>query len=188
MRVAAHIPNIVTFLRVALMPVIVLAILDDKYVQAIAVFVVAGATDSIDGYLARKLDAESRFGAYMDPIIDKVFVGVIYLTLVWVEAIPWWLIVLVFGRDLMILAGAAVLLRFTGERDFPPTRSGKLATFFHLVTMVSVMVARATGFGWAAVFARVAMYTAAGATIWSGIEYAVRGIRMARRGAGMSSA
>ncbi|MCP5116840.1 MAG: CDP-alcohol phosphatidyltransferase family protein [bacterium] len=173
-------PNVLTVLRLALVPVIVVAILRDRYALALAVFAVAGASDGLDGFLARRLHAESRFGAYLDPISDKAIVSTIYISLAWVEAVPWWLVLLVFGRDLLILAGTGLVVAFTKVRDFPPSVWGKLATFIHLVTLVLVMLSRASDLSWAGELTRIAIWAAAAATVWSGLVYVSRGYRMVR--------
>ena len=92
---------------------------------------------------ARKMGESSRTGAYLDPIADKILFSVIYFSLALAHAIPWWMVAMVFGRDLLILAMAAYGLLFTSIRKFPPSVWGKLSTFFQISAAMMVMCARA---------------------------------------------
>jgi cardiolipin synthase len=177
---AATIPNVLTVLRLVAAPWIAWAILDGAYWTAVAVLALAGATDALDGYLARRLRATSRAGAYLDPISDKILISVVYVCLAWAGDVPWWLVALVFGRDLLILAAAGAIRARTGIRDFPPSVWGKLATLIHIVTVGTVMLARASQTVWAQEPISVLIWVAGTATVWSGIDYAVRGARLVR--------
>ena len=145
--------------------------LNNRYWAAIAIFIASAITDAIDGPMARRLGVVSRFGAYLDPIADKLFVTVIYLCLGWLRQVPWWLVALVLGRDVLILVAAAGVLLFTRIRDFPPSVWGKAATTAHVVTIVTVMVRQATGWNWVKFLAELFIVTAAAITAWSGIHY-----------------
>ncbi len=104
-------PNLFTLLRLLLTPFVAAAILNGQHGRAITLFFIAGASDAIDGFLARRLGSSTRVGAYFDPIADKILLVAIYLALGWVHAIPRWMVALVFARDLLILAMAAYGLR-----------------------------------------------------------------------------
>ena len=142
--------------------------------RAIALFLFAGLTDVIDGLLARKLDASTRTGAYLDPIADKILLSVIYVALALAKAIPWWMVAVVFGRDVLILGMAAYGLMFTSIRKFPPSVWGKLSTFFQISAALMVMCSRA---GYPAPVT-VTIWLMLAATGWSGIHYAWRGISL----------
>src|SRR5512142_429807 len=116
-----NLPNFITLLRVALTPVAVRAIVARQFGQALAIVLAAAVTDGLDGLLARRLHAESRFGAYLDPIADKALLSASYLAFGISGAVPWWLVALIFGRDLLILAMAGAALLFTPFREFPPS-------------------------------------------------------------------
>jgi len=105
-------PNLVTLFRLFLTPFVALDIWDGFYGRAIALFLVAGLTDIADGLLARKMGEATQAGAYLDPIADKILLTAIYLSLGLVHAMPWWIVALVFGRDLLILSMAAYGLLF----------------------------------------------------------------------------
>ena len=170
------IPNLVTLLRLVLAPFVAMAIFKGSYPLAIALFFTAGITDVIDGALARKMEDTSRFGAYLDPIADKILLSVIYLALALVHDIPWWMLGVVFGRDLLILGMAAYGLLFTSIRKFPPSVWGKISTFFQISAALMVMCARA---GLPAPV-KLAIWLMLAATLWSGLHYAWRGIVLLR--------
>src|SRR5579883_2909018 len=107
--------------------------------RALALFAAAAVTDALDGALARRFGWTSTAGAYLDPIADKALLSGLYLTLAVTGDIPWWLVGLIFGRDLLILAAAGLALLFTRLRAFPPSLWGKVSTIFQVLTAVAWM-------------------------------------------------
>jgi cardiolipin synthase len=168
--IAAFVPNLLTASRLILTPLIAWAILENRLTTALVIFALAGFTDAIDGPVARRLGVVSRAGAYLDPIADKVFVTVVYLCLAWAGVVPWWLVALVFTRDVLILAVAGAILLFTRIRNFRPSGWGKAATVVHVITIVVVMA----GFE---PLARILITLAGAITVWSGVHYAWRATR-----------
>jgi len=139
-------------------------------------FALAGVSDGIDGYLARRLRAATAIGAYFDPIADKILLSVIYVSLGAAKAIPWWMVGVVFGRDLLILAMAAYGLLFTTLRSFPPSIWGKLSTLLQIIAALAVM---ATNYGvWPAEDFTLSLMVAG--TVGSGFHYAWRGVTALR--------
>lgn len=135
-----QIPNILTTLRLfGTLPVVWL-ILEHRFPAALLVSFLIAVTDSIDGWMARRWHLESRFGAIMDPLADKVLVGSGFVALLYVGAMPAWLVGMALGRDLLILLAAAVLFRLTGNKDFPPSRLGKANTFLLMCTVAAVLL------------------------------------------------
>lgn len=165
--------NLFTLVRLLLTPFVAAAILQANYGRAIVLFAVAGVTDAIDGFLARRFEGPTRVGAYFDPIADKILLSAIYISLGVVQAIPWWVVGVVFGRDAVILAMAAYGLLYTSVRRFPPTIWGKISTFLQILAALVVMASRA---GVAAPVDFVLWVMVAG-TAWSGGHYVWRGIR-----------
>jgi len=104
-----------------------------EYRTIIPWFIVIGVTDVVDGFLARRFQASSRLGAYLDPIADKVLLSGTFLVLALTGAMETWLAVVVLGRDVLILAAAGVLYLATGRRNFPPSPWGKLSTFVQIL-------------------------------------------------------
>jgi len=180
MRLGAVVANLVSALRLVLTPFAGLAILDGRFGIALLVFIAAGSTDVIDGYLARRFGGVSRFGAYLDPISDKVLLSTVYLCFAFAGAAPWWLVAIVFGRDVLILLLAGAMLVFTKIRSFTPSAWGKASTFVQIVTAVAVMVDRAAPAPWLGQAATALIWLAAAVTTWSGLHYAWRGIRVVR--------
>jgi cardiolipin synthase len=169
-----NLPNLFTLLRVSLTPFVAAAILQGRYSRAILLFFLAAISDVVDGLLARRLHAVTRVGAYFDPIADKILLVVVYISLGLARDIPWWMVGIVFARDLLILAMAAYGLLFTSIRKFPPSVWGKISTFLQISAALVVMGARA---GIPAP-AQLALWLMVGGTAWSGFHYAWRGITM----------
>jgi len=133
-------PNVVTFLRFALVPLFVTFYLTNQPGRALTCFAVASLSDGLDGLLARVLAQRSKLGALLDPIADKVLVFAALLVLVSRDRLPHWLLYLVVGRDLYMAAVAlAVHVRRLGLR-VTPSRVGKYATFSLFVLVVLCLV------------------------------------------------
>ncbi|HZT38443.1 MAG TPA: CDP-alcohol phosphatidyltransferase family protein [Bryobacteraceae bacterium] len=182
-----HVPNAISFARLCLVPVVLSAILNGDPQGALIWLGVAGMTDALDGFLARRLGVRSRTGAYLDPIADKCLLSGVYFALACNRTVPWWLTAIVFGRDAVMLIFIAVVFLFTAVRDFPPTVWGKLSTAVQIVTGILLLLEDAIVFHPASVqrIARAveqAMIGAtAAATLWSAVDYLWIGIGMLRR-------
>jgi len=183
MRAALSIPSLISVSRAALTPVIAAAILRDDHGTALLVFLAAAVTDVIDGWVARRFRLETRVGAYLDPVTDKILLSTIYVCLGLSGAAPMWFVVLVFARDIVILLMAGYGLLFTRLRSFSPSRWGKLSTFGQLSTGVAIMLAHATGAGWIHTASGWMTMGAAAMTGWSGAHYLWTGWRMLRASA-----
>ena len=153
-----------------------MAILNAHYRRAIILCFLAGISDVIDGFLSRRLGESTPAGAYFDPIADKILLSAIYIALGVVGAIPWWMVGLVFARDLLILAMAAYGLLFTRVRRFPPSVRGKISTFLQIAAALVVMGAR----DGIPAPVDLALWLMVGATIWSGVHYVWQGIQILR--------
>ncbi|HTB18076.1 MAG TPA: CDP-alcohol phosphatidyltransferase family protein [Bryobacteraceae bacterium] len=172
-----NLPNLFTLARLVLTPFIASDILHNHYGRAIILLFAAGFTDVIDGALARRLQSSTAAGAYFDPIADKVLLSVIYVSLGLAGALPWWMVAIVFGRDILILAMAAYGLLFTSVRKFPPSVWGKISTFFQIAAALVVMGAHA-GIPAPVTLALCLMLFG---TIVSGFHYVWRGIVLLRQ-------
>jgi cardiolipin synthase len=102
------IPNIITIGRLIIVPIVIVMIMQQRWSTAFVLFVVAGVSDAIDGFIARKFDMKSEFGAYIDPLADKALLVSIYVTLSVVGVLPDWLAIVVVSRDMMIVAAILV--------------------------------------------------------------------------------
>ena len=133
-------PNAFTFLRVALLPVILWAILEQRFALAFWLLLAGGVSDFLDGYLARLLKQTSTFGLYLDPIADKLLLSSSFLVLSMAEEqIPWMVTGLVLARDVAITITVVVLVVSTNLRKFPPSALGKWNTLMQLIAIYVVL-------------------------------------------------
>lgn len=128
-----HLPNLLTAARLALAPYLFLLMFRREYRAIIPWFILISVTDVLDGFIARRFNASSRLGAYLDPIADKVLLSGTFLVLALTGAIESWLAAIILGRDVLILAVAGALFMTTGRRNFPPSPWGKVSTFVQIV-------------------------------------------------------
>ena len=138
-----HVPNLLTLLRLMLVPVVWKMMWVGAYDTGLYIGIVATASDAIDGWVARKFSATSKLGAMLDPIADKLLLSGTYLILGHRQEIPPWLVWIVIGRDIFILLFALVAYLFTKIREFPPSRWGKLTAFTQIITLLVILVNRA---------------------------------------------
>ncbi len=160
--------NLLTTARIVATPFVIQAILHGFYTRALLLLAVAALTDFLDGAVARRFSLSSRAGAYLDPIADKLLLSGVFVALGAARLAPWWLIFLIFGRDLYILLGAGIILALTKVRGFPPSVWGKISTFVQIATALVCLVERP-------VFPPL-LWPCAAFTVWSGIHYTVRSI------------
>lgn len=136
---ARDIPNLICVVRILLVPPVVVLMLGGDFALALALFAIAGASDGLDGYLARRFDWRSRLGAILDPLADKLLMAATYITLSWLALLPWWLVVLVLGRDVVIISGSLAFHRFVSDIELAPSRISKANTLFQIVLVLLVM-------------------------------------------------
>jgi len=139
-------PNAISLMRMALIAPILMLILGGEYSWALALFLVAGFSDGIDGFLARRFDWRSRLGALLDPVADKLLVAGTFITLAYTQHVPVWLTTVVVLRDLAIVGGAIAYSFIVTPVEGEPTTISKLNTVFQLL-FLSFVLSRA-GFGW----------------------------------------
>ena len=121
-------PNQITLLRLIFIPFVIITVFDGQWPWALGLLVAAALSDALDGLLARVLHQQTMLGQYLDPIADKLLLSSLFLVLSFVKKIPWKYTILVFSRDLCIVATAVVLYATVGFRDFRPSIYGKLNT------------------------------------------------------------
>jgi CDP-diacylglycerol--glycerol-3-phosphate 3-phosphatidyltransferase len=119
------ISNIITISRLVLLPIIVYFILVGDRFTAFIIMLISLFSDGLDGYLARKLHQESRLGRFLDPLCDKIFLAVVLLTLLYINAIPLWVVLLVVLRDFLILLGSYFLMKMKSVIE-PSNTIGKI--------------------------------------------------------------
>jgi cardiolipin synthase len=167
-----NIPNLLSLLRIALVPVFLWLLLNEMFLLAIAVLALAGLTDFLDGYLARKLNQTTKLGKMLDPVADRLYIFATLLALSATGYVPWWLAGLVILRDVLMLISLP-LLASVGYRSLPVHYLGKASTFallysFPLLLMGKIFTEAAfiiTPIAWAFALWGVALYW------WSGFVY-----------------
>ena len=135
-----RLPNLITLLRLLLVLPTGWCLLRGMHNWALALFAVAAVSDAIDGALARRFDWTSRFGAMADPIADKLLVLVAYLALAVMEVLPLWLVLLVLGRDLLIVLGASAFHVFVEELTPDPSWLGRGHTLTNLLFLGLILM------------------------------------------------
>ena len=135
-------PNQLTFLRLCMVPFLLLAVLEGHYRLAFGLLVVAGLSDALDGLLARLLKQQTRLGQYLDPVADKLLLSSLFLTLHHVGLVARRVTLLVFARDIGILIVGALLFAAAGLRNFRPSIWGKANTLAQIVAVVTVLLAQ----------------------------------------------
>jgi len=167
-----NVPNLLSSLRILLVPVFLWLLLHQLFLAAIAVLAFAGLTDFLDGYLARKLNQTTKLGKMLDPVADRLYIFATLLALSATGYVPWWLAGLVILRDLLMLISLPVLAS-VGYRSLPVHYLGKASTFallysFPLLLMGKIFTQAAfiiTPIAWAFALWGVALYW------WSGFVY-----------------
>jgi cardiolipin synthase len=180
-------PNLLTVFRMALIPVFVSLLFYQKFLLALAAFVVAGITDGLDGLLARRFKQQSPLGRILDPIADKTMLvtsfvvlsmrGVYPTPLPHHLPVPFWVTITVISRDVFILMGAAAINMVTGFRAFRPSLPGKISTVVQIVSVAAVIFAAETRVGTG--YYLPTLYTSVFAlALLSGVHYAFFVVRL----------
>jgi cardiolipin synthase len=133
-------PNQLTLLRMIFLPFIVINLVKHDFKWALALFILAGMSDGLDGLLARTLHQQTLLGQYLDPIADKLLMSTMFLVLSIERMIPWKYTVVVFSRDISILLISGVLFMIAGLRDFRPSIFGKANTFAQVAAIFFVLL------------------------------------------------
>jgi cardiolipin synthase len=175
-----NVPNLFTLLRLLMTPLVIRAILEGRHLLALGLFAAAAFTDYLDGTAARHFKSTTQAGAYLDPIADKCLLSGVFVALAMAGTVPWWLVALIFGRDLYILVGSATVMFFTPVRRLPPSVWGKLSTFAQVVTATGWMARNAFPTQALDSFAVLSVWPCAAFTVVSGLHYTWRGVRIAR--------
>jgi cardiolipin synthase (CMP-forming) len=166
------IPNLITVARLILVPVVILMILRERWMAAFVLFVVAGISDAVDGFIARRFHMQSRFGAYVDPLADKALMVSIYVALAWAGTIPAWLTVLVVGRDALIVAAVLASWLMSRPVEIRPLLVSKLNTAVQIGFAALALAVNAFGVDWGS-FKVLAMLIVAALTVASAGAYLV---------------
>lgn len=177
--------NRLTIVRLLIVPFFIVAVLyyspQKDYLRfvALGIFLIAVSLDVLDGYFARKFGQETKAGAILDPLADKILLISAYICIYKVSVLfetvrfPIWLVVAVISRDVILLLGSMVIRLFNGDSDINPTIWGKLTVFFQVVAVVGILMQ------WQ--FFSIFWYIILAFVIISGIDYVLKGVRELNR-------
>lgn len=136
------IANALTLLRLCLIPLIVVMIHENRFALATILFVTAGITDALDGYIARRFDQKTEIGAYLDALADKSLIAASFIALVLVQLVPFWLVVLVIFRDLMIMGAVAIAWLMNNPIPIEPLKVSKANTAAQIVAVATTLAVK----------------------------------------------
>ncbi|MFO7728121.1 MAG: CDP-alcohol phosphatidyltransferase family protein [Desulfonatronovibrio sp.] len=171
------VPNLLTIARIFITPVFVVAFFGQEYLLSLILFIVAGITDGLDGFLARVLRQRSRLGAMIDPLADKFLLLTTFVCLGIQNWIPFWLIVVVMTREIIIIGGLFVLHVFgVNMKDrINPTLDSKLNTFFQIVLLLTALTIHTFQLSGFIMSVSILAYVVGFLTVFSGIRYVILG-------------
>jgi cardiolipin synthase (CMP-forming) len=173
-----NIPNLITLLRIVLVPVVVILLIQDLFLEALAVFLVASVSDAVDGFLARFMKQQTVIGAYLDPIADKALLASTFVTLSVLHVIPAWLTVIVISRDFIILLGISVLFIMEFSVEIHPALVSKVTTVLQASTLFLALFTQCLPYQVNPKWLEVFYWTTAIFTVISGLHYMSRGLRI----------
>ncbi|MCX5848283.1 MAG: CDP-diacylglycerol--glycerol-3-phosphate 3-phosphatidyltransferase [Deltaproteobacteria bacterium] len=179
-----NIPNFITFLRIILVPVIVIFLIQGFYAKALIIFVIAGLTDALDGALARLLNKQTELGSFLDPLADKILLSTSFISLAIFGLIPGWLTVIVISRDFIILLGILILSMMSVTYEIKPVFVSKVTTALQIATVFFALLLKTVtydiiSYDWIITLS----WLTALFTIISGLIYIIKGIKLLNRNA-----
>lgn len=166
-------PNIITLARLLAVPVTVYILLQNEFAAAFWLFVAAGVSDAADGYLAKRFNAVSTIGAYLDPLADKALLVSVFVTLGFMGHVAQWLVILIVFRDLLIIGGAILYQTLTQSLEMRPLFVSKINTTVQ-IALAGVVLAD-LGLAWnPGILLTLLVYATAGTTLLSGAAYVAK--------------
>lgn len=170
------VPNFITVARFLIVPAIVFVMLEGDWTAAVILFVLAGISDGVDGFIARRFDQRSKFGAWMDPIADKLLLVTVFVMLAVKAELPAWLVVIVVSRDLLIVIAVMLASLIGHPIEVKPIFVSKLNTAMQIVLVTLVLVDLAFAIG-LPVARSALVFVVAALTIVSAAAYLVTWLR-----------
>jgi len=175
--VEVNLPNLITLARLLVVPVAIWLIVEERYGAAFWVFIGAGLSDGLDGYIAKRFDRRTRLGAVLDPAADKALLAGMAVTLGLVGQLPAWLVVLIVLRDALIVLGFAMIQTIAAPNRFDPLYISKVNTLVQIV-LVGFVLARLGLGAEARLLTSLLIAAAAVTTVTSGLSYLARWTRI----------
>lgn len=140
-----YIPNLLTLARIGMVPWLVVLLQEKQYMWSLLVFAIAGVTDALDGFIAKRFNAQTELGALLDPLADKALLVCSYIMLSVMQVIPFWLMVAVVFRDIVIVGGYLLMVLFFGAVKMQPLKISKVNTFAQIALIIVVLASLAWG-------------------------------------------
>lgn len=168
--------NRLTILRILMVPAITVLLLYRQMEAGLALFVLAGVTDGLDGFVARSRGQKSTLGMVLDPLADKLLLTSTVVVLTILKELPRWFTVIVVSRDVILIGGSCILYMFLGKMATPPSKLGKATTGFQIATVLLVMLDNLLPVLQPATFPLVVATLLL--TVASGLDYVFRGARL----------
>jgi cardiolipin synthase len=171
-----NLANKITILRVLLIPFFISCILYSKWQAALIIFIIAAASDGLDGYLARTLKQRTELGKVLDPIADKILILSAFIAFSVVNGLPahiklpYYVPLIIISRDAIIVLGVLLIYFMKGKIEIKPTAIGKMTTFFQMITVVSILLKLPVS--------NILWNVAIAFTVYSGIDYIIKGSRL----------
>jgi cardiolipin synthase len=176
LRLELNLPNLITLARLLSVPLAIWLIFDERYGAAFWVFIGAGVSDALDGYIAKRFDRRTRLGALLDPTADKALLAGVYVSLWLVGQLPGWLVGLVVLRDCLIVLGFVLIQTTAAPKRFDPLSISKLNTLVQL-SLIGFVLAQGLGIE-AEPVKWLLIAAAAVTTVLSGLSYLARWARI----------
>src|SRR5215469_13702278 len=176
-RLGLNIPNLITLSRLMSVPLMIWLIVGHEFGVAFCVFVLAGISDALDGFIAKRFDCRTRLGALLDPAADKALLSSVFVSLGIAELLPNWLVILVVFRDVTIIGGFILLQNIAAPRNFDPLYISKINTLVQ-ISLVGYVLGR-LGVGLPdGLPTGILVWLTAATTVLSGMSYLVRWARI----------
>jgi cardiolipin synthase (CMP-forming) len=176
-RLGLNIPNLLTLMRLMSVPLMIWLIVSQRFGTAFCVFVAAGVSDALDGFIAKRFDCRTRLGALLDPVADKALLSSVYVALGIAGWLPNWLVILVVFRDVTIIGGFVLLQTIAAPRKYDPLYISKLNTLLQIALVGYVLGRLGMGFP-DGVLTDVLVGLTAVTTVLSGLSYLIRWARI----------
>ena len=160
-------------MRILLIIPVIISLRSEDFLLALVLISIAGLSDALDGYLARRFDWRTRLGGLLDPLADKLLVVTVIVTLTFMDLTPVWLACVIIGRDLVIVTGAIFYHNLIGPVPPEPTFISKVNTVFTLLYLILVILRQASG--WPPEMSiLIAAFTVLFTSLFSGVDYVIR--------------
>ena len=165
-----NLPNLITVIRILLVPLFVILVVYHYELCALHIFIVAGLSDALDGFIARTWNLKTRVGTYLDPIADKLLLVSSFITLALLMKVPLWIMIIIISRDIILGITGLILLNFIDIRSYHirPSMLGKITTVLQILTVLLVLL------GKKGPLFTTTLWITAFATVASGLHYVYR--------------